>query len=600
MNWESYHRLQNQLQQLEMEILNWEIEITIRPSIPAHYIVHQACMAPLSPQDLFNIAKIEEGRDKQQIRNLNQITKHNAERALELQSLREDLNFFDWDQCFMEEKLNSNIFHPSFASHITDFDETTKCLACHSFPKCTARGLCKLCRFYVDNGLKSQIVDKNYQSKIEVLEKIDLETMCESALNGIFGFSDFCDGQKDAILSFAQNHDTLVLKQTGGGKSLCYALASVMTAGIIVVFSPLKALIDDQVLELINAGSQIVDKNYQSKIEVLEKIDLETMCESALNGIFGFSDFCDGQKDAILSFAQNHDTLVLKQTGGGKSLCYALASVMTAGIIVVFSPLKALIDDQVLELINAGVPCCGLYASTAQPVHYQQNDTLVLKQTGGGKKIVARLGINHQKILVICDKYFGNNSIIFQVQKRRDNKEQFLEDILRAINEVEVGKCIIYCASVKGCENLLSDLQDKVAKEIITMYHGELSAKEKSRDPMPEVCMVCDNCVRRMADNPSFVNVKSNMQKIQSQAKDIKNQFGHLPVYQEKFPRILKTKEDAFLLLDDLVLRKLVEEDIVLTRSSAGQTCVGSVSILGLTEDAFAKANNQNWIYLIK
>ncbi|CAJ0842689.1 8486_t:CDS:2, partial [Entrophospora sp. SA101] len=36
MNWESYHRLQNQLQQLEMEILNWEIEITIRPSIPAH------------------------------------------------------------------------------------------------------------------------------------------------------------------------------------------------------------------------------------------------------------------------------------------------------------------------------------------------------------------------------------------------------------------------------------------------------------------------------------------------------------------------------------------------------------------------------------
>ncbi|CAJ0643440.1 5816_t:CDS:2, partial [Entrophospora sp. SA101] len=128
----------------------------------------------------------------------------------------------------------------------------------------------------------------------------------------------------------------------------------------------------------------------------------------------------------------------------------------------------------------------------------------------------------------------------------------------------------------------------------------------------------------RMADNPSFVNVKSNMQKMlevidaiskvkqqvsrndvvnvfrQSQAKDIKNQFGHLPVYQEKFPRILKTKEDAFLLLDDLVLRKLVEEDIVLTRSSAGQTCVCSVSILGLTEDAFAKANNQNWIYLIK
>src|SRR3954447_5508713 len=36
MNWETYHRLQNQIHQLDMEILNWEIEITIRPSTPAH------------------------------------------------------------------------------------------------------------------------------------------------------------------------------------------------------------------------------------------------------------------------------------------------------------------------------------------------------------------------------------------------------------------------------------------------------------------------------------------------------------------------------------------------------------------------------------
>lgn len=96
------------------------------------------------------------------------------------------------------------------------------------------------------------------------------------------------------------------------------------------------------------------------------------MCESALNGIFQFSEFRAGQKDAIKSFIQNSDTLVLKQTGGGKSLCYALASVVATGIIVVFSPLRALIDDQVLELIKAGIPCGGLYASTAQPICYQR------------------------------------------------------------------------------------------------------------------------------------------------------------------------------------------------------------------------------------
>jgi len=84
-----------------------------------------------------------------------------------------------------------------------------------------------------------------------------------------------------------------------------------------------------------------------------------------------------------------------------------------------------------------------------------------------------------------------------------------------------------------------------------------------------------------MIDKPIYVDIKPDVQKMlevidaitkikqqvtrndvidvfrQSQAKDIKNQFGHLPVYQEKFPRILKTK-DVFLLLDDLVLCKLV------------------------------------------
>jgi hypothetical protein len=86
----------------------------------------------------------------------------------------------------------------------------------------------------------------------------------------------------------------------------------------------------------------------------------------------------------------------------------------------------------------------------------------------------------------------------------------------------------------------------------------------------------------------------------QSQIKDVKNRFGHLSIYQEKFTRKLKTKEDAFLLLDDLILRKLVEEDIILNRSSTGQTYTCSVLIFGLAENALAKANTENWKYLIK
>ena len=86
----------------------------------------------------------------------------------------------------------------------------------------------------------------------------------------------------------------------------------------------------------------------------------------------------------------------------------------------------------------------------------------------------------------------------------------------------------------------------------------------------------------------------------QSQAKDVKNKFGELPVYLEKFSRKLKTKEDAFLLLDDLVLHDLVEEDIILTRSPTAQTFTCSIFIIGIADGAIAKANAEVWRYLIR
>ncbi len=112
---------------------------------------------------------------------------------------------------------------------IPDFDETTKCVACHAFLKCTAKGVCCVCRFYIENGLWDQIVDKNYQPKIEKPVNISFETMCTSALHSIYQFSEFQSGQKEAIQSFAQNRDTIVIKQTGSGKSLCYTIIALLS-----------------------------------------------------------------------------------------------------------------------------------------------------------------------------------------------------------------------------------------------------------------------------------------------------------------------------------------------------------------------------------
>ena len=68
-----------------------------------------------------------------------------------------------------------------------------------------------------------------------------------------------------------------------------------------------------------------------------------------LNGLlarFGLEGFRPLQKEAITTVLGRKDCLVLMPTGGGKSLCYQLPSLVLEGCTVVVSPLIALMKDQ--------------------------------------------------------------------------------------------------------------------------------------------------------------------------------------------------------------------------------------------------------------
>jgi ATP-dependent DNA helicase RecQ len=76
---------------------------------------------------------------------------------------------------------------------------------------------------------------------------------------------------------------------------------------------------------------------------------------SVLNSVFGLPGF-RGEQERIVSHVVNGgNCLVLMPTGGGKSLCYQLPSLLRRGCGIVVSPLIALMRDQVAGLLEAGV-----------------------------------------------------------------------------------------------------------------------------------------------------------------------------------------------------------------------------------------------------
>jgi ATP-dependent DNA helicase RecQ len=74
-----------------------------------------------------------------------------------------------------------------------------------------------------------------------------------------------------------------------------------------------------------------------------------------LQTVFGYPSFRGHQAEIVNHVGQGGDALVLMPTGGGKSLCYQIPSLVRDGVGVVISPLIALMQDQVDALAEVGV-----------------------------------------------------------------------------------------------------------------------------------------------------------------------------------------------------------------------------------------------------
>lgn len=98
--------------------------------------------------------------------------------------------------------------------------------------------------------------------------------------------------------------------------------------------------------------------------------------KSLLKQYFGYDEFRNGQARIIEQVLSGTDTLGIMPTGGGKSICYQIPSLVMPGVTLVISPLISLMKDQVDALDQAGISATFINSSlTATEVRQRITDT---------------------------------------------------------------------------------------------------------------------------------------------------------------------------------------------------------------------------------
>lgn len=95
---------------------------------------------------------------------------------------------------------------------------------------------------------------------------------------------------------------------------------------------------------------------------------------------FGYAEFRPGQETIIDKILNHENVLGIMPTGGGKSVCYQLPSLMLDGLTLVISPLISLMKDQVDQLNEMGIPATYINSTLTQEETNQR-----FRQVGQGE-----------------------------------------------------------------------------------------------------------------------------------------------------------------------------------------------------------------------
>ncbi len=269
--------------------------------------------------------------------------------------------------------------------------------------------------------------------------------MFKEILETSFNLSSFRTGQLEIIEAVLANKDALAVLPTGAGKSLCYQLPAVFKNQLVIVISPLIALMKDQV-------------------HALQKKEIPAGCL--------YSGQSDDEKRLI--FSQIND--------GGKYLLYLSPErVQKEGFqkwianrsIALFAIDEAHCVSQwghdfreeyaglrILKSLRPDVPVLALTAS-ATPT--------VLDDIAKNLQLVNPARLVHG---------FYRPNLYYQVETCADEQEKS-KWLVESLNQFPTGRILIYCGTRKVTETLSEFLQEKYEK--VGYYHAGLSHGDRTQ-----------------------------------------------------------------------------------------------------------------------